>query len=151
MSAPKSAASAALSAALSQPNLYNGLEVGSAAPSAAPDPVPLPIRNKNPFDTNDIQGDITKQCRTVPHIPLNPLTCAHTHTRTHARAVGPLKENAALCGTATLSVQKCNLLDLAQRVARLGPDRRNPEQFHIDKSEIVAELRRLARRKAVTP
>jgi hypothetical protein len=65
--------------------------------------------------------------------------CARAHTQE------PLYRNsAALCSTAALS-------DLALRVARLGPDHRNPEQFHMDKSEIVAELRRLARRKAVTP
>ncbi|MCM5558082.1 hypothetical protein [Pleomorphomonas sp. JP5] len=38
-----------------------------------------------------------------------------------------------------------NFLALADKVARLGPDRRDPERFHIDKSEIVAELRKLAR------
>jgi hypothetical protein len=37
------------------------------------------------------------------------------------------------------------LRDLARAVDRLGPSRRNPEQFHEDKSEIAAELRRLAR------
>jgi hypothetical protein len=34
---------------------------------------------------------------------------------------------------------------LAERVRRLSPSRHNPEQFHSDKSEIAAELRRLAR------
>lgn len=34
---------------------------------------------------------------------------------------------------------------LAAKVARLAPDHRDPERFHIDKSEVVAELRRLAR------
>jgi hypothetical protein len=36
------------------------------------------------------------------------------------------------------------LLDLANRVARLGPNRRDPEKFHADKSDLVAELHRLA-------
>lgn len=39
-----------------------------------------------------------------------------------------------------------HLLALADRVRRLAPDRRDPEQFHAEKSEIVHELRRLARR-----
>jgi hypothetical protein len=37
-----------------------------------------------------------------------------------------------------------HLRDLANRVARLGPNRRDPEKFHLDKSDVVAELRRLA-------
>lgn len=35
--------------------------------------------------------------------------------------------------------------DLADRVRRLCPDHRNPERFHIEKSEIEHELRELAR------
>lgn len=34
---------------------------------------------------------------------------------------------------------------LAARVARLTPSHRDPERFHVEKSEVVAELRRLAR------
>ena len=37
------------------------------------------------------------------------------------------------------------LADLARRLERLRPSHRDPEQFHIEKSEIAAELRRLAR------
>ena len=33
---------------------------------------------------------------------------------------------------------------LARQVARLSPSHRDPERFHMDRSEIVAELRRLA-------
>jgi hypothetical protein len=40
--------------------------------------------------------------------------------------------------------QRETLLDLADRVRRLGPDRRDPERFHVEKSELAAELRRLA-------
>jgi hypothetical protein len=36
------------------------------------------------------------------------------------------------------------LRDLAQNVRRLGPDRRNPERFHVEKSEIAAKLMMLA-------
>ncbi len=34
--------------------------------------------------------------------------------------------------------------DLADRVRRLRPDHRDPERFHIEKSEIEHQLRRLA-------
>ncbi|MEE3502614.1 hypothetical protein [Acidiphilium acidophilum] len=37
------------------------------------------------------------------------------------------------------------LADLARRVQRLAPDRRDPERYHAEKSEIAAELRRIAR------
>jgi hypothetical protein len=37
------------------------------------------------------------------------------------------------------------LRDLADRVSRLAPNRHNPETFHADKSQVVAELRKLAR------
>jgi hypothetical protein len=38
-----------------------------------------------------------------------------------------------------------NLERLAERVRRLSPSHRDPERFHMDKSEIAAALRRLAR------
>jgi len=34
---------------------------------------------------------------------------------------------------------------LAAAVRRLGPSRHDPERFHLDKGEVAAELRRLAR------
>lgn len=34
--------------------------------------------------------------------------------------------------------------ELADRLRRLRPDHRNPERFHMEKSEIEHELRRLA-------
>lgn len=37
------------------------------------------------------------------------------------------------------------LTRLAARVARLTPSHRDPERFHVEKSEIAADLRRLAR------
>ena len=37
------------------------------------------------------------------------------------------------------------LEEVANRVRRLSPDRRDPERFHIEKDELAAELRRLAR------
>jgi hypothetical protein len=39
------------------------------------------------------------------------------------------------------------LLALADRIRRLGPDRHDPERYHVEKSEIAAELRRLAQEK----
>ena len=36
------------------------------------------------------------------------------------------------------------LLDLADRLRRLSPSTRDPERFHVEKSEIEGELRRLA-------
>lgn len=36
-------------------------------------------------------------------------------------------------------------MTLAAQVARLAPSHRDPERFHMDKAEIVAELRRLAK------
>lgn len=78
-------------------------------------------------------------------IPIDP----YTRVRAHAPAHG----TASIGKQVSYPVIPCHsptphpLLDLAKRVSRLGPDRRNPEQFHIDKSEIVAELRRLARKK----
>ena len=39
-----------------------------------------------------------------------------------------------------------SLYDLANAVQRLTIDRRDPEKFHMDKSEIVAALRHMARK-----
>ncbi|MFC3315242.1 hypothetical protein ACFOHY_23520 [Rhizobium rosettiformans] len=36
------------------------------------------------------------------------------------------------------------LANIAERLARLAPCHRNPEKFHEEKSELVAELRALA-------
>ena len=36
------------------------------------------------------------------------------------------------------------ITDIADRLARLAPDHRDPHRFHEEKSELVAELRRLA-------
>ncbi len=40
--------------------------------------------------------------------------------------------------------EAAELRDLAAAVVRLVPDRRDPEAFHADKSEIAARLRRVA-------
>lgn len=49
--------------------------------------------------------------------------------------------SCASCRTAPAT----DLDRLAGAVARLSPSHRDPERFHMDRSEIVAELRRLAR------
>lgn len=56
---------------------------------------------------------------------------------------GAYKESPS--GSSGASETRAELEALARRVSRLGPDRRDPERFHMDRSEIVAELRRLAR------
>lgn len=38
------------------------------------------------------------------------------------------------------------LARIARTVERLGPSRRDPERFHMDKAEVAQELRSLARR-----
>lgn len=45
----------------------------------------------------------------------------------------------------TPTVTAADLDRLAGAVARLSPSHRDPEAFHVSKSEVVAELRRLAR------
>jgi hypothetical protein len=40
------------------------------------------------------------------------------------------------------------LADIAERLRYLAPDHRDPEAFHLVKSDLVHELRRLARRSA---
>ena len=42
--------------------------------------------------------------------------------------------------------ERGTLLQLAARVRRLCPDRRDPERFHVEKDAIERELRRLAGR-----
>lgn len=37
------------------------------------------------------------------------------------------------------------LSTLANRVSRLSPDRRDPEQWHLEKDDIAKSLRRIAR------
>lgn len=48
-------------------------------------------------------------------------------------------------GSSVRQRQADDLARLASAVGRLSPSHRDPERFHLDRSEIVAELRRLAR------
>ena len=54
-----------------------------------------------------------------------------------------------MTATATLRPRPETLPDtlarLARTVERLGPSHRDPERFHLDKAEVVQELRSLAR------
>ena len=45
--------------------------------------------------------------------------------------------------------ERSALLQLAARVRRLCPDRRDPEAFHVEKDAIERELRRLAGRGSI--
>jgi hypothetical protein len=62
----------------------------------------------------------------------------HARARTRSGRTGEPSHTLSPSNPGTLE-------DLAERVRRLSPDRRDPEQFHIEKSELAAELRRLAR------
>jgi len=69
----------------------------------------------------------------------NPHTRAHAHTGTRA-------DNHYIRKCCHVpSCRHTGLTDIANAVQRLTPDRRDPERFHAEKSEIVAALRRLAR------
>lgn len=46
----------------------------------------------------------------------------------------------------TAPVESQQLRDLSRAVRRLGPDSRDPERFHIEKSEIATRLADLATR-----
>jgi hypothetical protein len=46
----------------------------------------------------------------------------------------------------TKAAESQQLRDLSRAVRRLGPDHRDPERFHVDKSEIAARLSDLAAR-----
>lgn len=48
--------------------------------------------------------------------------------------------------TASTQATAAELRHLAQRVHRLAPDRRDPERYHVDNSEIEAMLRHFAAR-----
>lgn len=51
-----------------------------------------------------------------------------------------------LKGVSRVPTSGCTALDdLAERVRRLVPSHRDPERFHVEKSEIEHDLRRLAR------
>ena len=66
----------------------------------------------------------------------NPRVCAR------ARVGGQYRESASCASCASWSK---TLADLSRRVAILGPNHRDPERYHLEKSEIVATLRRIAR------
>jgi len=69
----------------------------------------------------------------------NGVTCCHRVTWCHRVSGVPRPRPRPIAEV---------LLGIAQRLRHLGPDHRDPHRFHEQKSELVAELRRLARRAA---
>ena len=61
------------------------------------------------------------------------------HTRAHACSGGTGSD------LTSPHFPHSTLEDLAVRLSRLSPSHRDPERFHMDKAELVGELRRLAR------
>ncbi len=108
--------------------------------SAALHNAALPAFNKN----NGLDEAVPHSAALSLYNPSHTCTRAHAHTRTEAPYMGK-------CGTVRHCGTVSALSDLAHRVARLCPDHRNPERFHEDKSEIAAELRRLARLMGMAP
>lgn len=81
------------------------------------------------------------------------MTDALTHTDAdslefHTAEIISYKRTTALHGAHREMRQvrqvRQELADLARAVSRLSPCHRDPERFHMDKAEIVGELRRLA-------
>ncbi len=54
-----------------------------------------------------------------------------------------------MSSTDVSTMSPATLIQLANRVRRLCPDRRDPEAFHVEKDAIERELRRLAGRSPV--
>jgi hypothetical protein len=57
----------------------------------------------------------------------------------------PKKSFATSSAVSAVSVMSDYLLSLAIRLEKLSPSRRNPEQYHIDKDEIIKAIRGLAK------
>lgn len=75
--------------------------------------------------------------------------CSTNHPHPPIGGVGWWSGGGGATKTRRTEVEHNEALEaLAQRVARLAPSHRNPHAFHEDKSEIVAELRKLAKGKA---
>ena len=69
---------------------------------------------------------------------LSLLTTTPAYARAYRDQIGKVRQMRQCVSADALA-------RLAQQVSRLCPDRRDPHRFHEDKSEIVAELRNLAR------
>ena len=81
---------------------------------------------------------------------LHHRTTLHHHNRKAGVApfcttAPPAPPPIGRCGSGGGAKSSDTLLDLAKRVHHLAPSHRDPEQFLIYKSEIAAELRRLAK------
>lgn len=55
-----------------------------------------------------------------------------------------MNRSPARCYLVTDVTGAARLEAITSRLQRLAPCHRDPERFHVDKSEIVAELRRMA-------
>jgi len=86
------------------------------------------------------------QGRTVAHRVAHSLEFQGAEIIAHRRTVALHGAHREVRPNATLRPCEADqLIALAHAVGRLAPSHRDPEQYHMDKSEIVAELRRLAR------
>jgi len=85
------------------------------------------------------QSDVPGAAGASRHVRggLSPLTCL---TRRPLTLPHGLDRNGVPVPLASA------LAELADRLARLVPSHRDPEQFHMDKAELAAELRALAHR-----
>jgi len=73
----------------------------------------------------------------------------HRHSVTRPANVTAVTPPLGGCNAVTAtSPTGSRLADLASRVDRLSPSHHDPERFHVEKSEIVHDLRRLAGRNA---
>ena len=71
---------------------------------------------------------------------------AFVEEQEHEGRGGSHRESASRASCASLRHSPVAELEaLALTVRRLSPDRRDPERFHAEKSEVAAALRRLAR------
>ena len=76
----------------------------------------------------------------------NPLsrTCARAHCESNHSVAHPCPPQPNARRGRHPECSSDALEALALRVRCLSPDRRDPERFHVEKSELVAELRRFA-------
>lgn len=96
-----------------------------------------------PIESKGKSGGLSNRHRPPPQIETAAQVDPLNGGKSVSKYVHPRITNSGRCGKP--QEQGCELIVLAERVARLVPSHRDPEHFHIEKSEIVDELRRLAR------
>lgn len=81
--------------------------------------------------------------------PITPVTLVTLVTLgpvpLHARA--PDNRKSSVTSVTSVTLCPSTLTSLADRITRLRPDHRDPEQFHVEKHSIAGSLRRLAKGK----